>query len=67
MKKKFRVFTEVKVILEKEIEAEDAWAARDIAANDGYTVEELANGSCADDCVTCAEDTSTGELISFID
>ena len=65
MARKFRVFTEVKVIVEKEIEADSFDEAADIARNEGVTAEEVRNGEFADDCVTGAEDIKTGELVYF--
>ena len=65
MAKKYIVFTEVKVIIEKWITADSAIEARQKADNEGYTTEEVMNGEFADDCVTSAEDTSTGEMIYF--
>lgn len=65
MAKKYRVFTEVKVIIEKEINADPAIEARQKAQDEGCTIEEVINGECADDCVTSAEDTTTGEMFYF--
>ena len=66
MANKYRVFTEVKVIIEKEITADSASEAHQIAQDEGYTKDEVMNGNFADDCVTSAENTSTGEMFYFI-
>ena len=65
MKRKFRVFTEVHVVIEKEVEATSVDEARRKGIELGYSDEDVMNGEWADDKVTGVEDSATGKLTYF--
>jgi len=65
--RKFRVFREVIVILEREIEAESFNDARTKMQTSTITPDDIAKGEVADSKITGAEDTSNGELHYFDD
>jgi hypothetical protein len=63
--KKFRVFTEVVVIVEKEIEASDFDDAYDKMTETAITNADIAEGERAREVITMAEDLSSGEYYDY--
>ena len=65
MTKKFRVFKQLNVVVEKEIEAKDFDEAYEKMCRTDITNEDLIKGNIGDSCIFAAEDTVTGEYYDY--
>jgi len=63
--KKFRVFTQITVTVEKEIEAADFDEAYRKMMHTTISNEDVAQGERTEEVTFAAEDTSTGQLYDY--